>query len=175
MVGGGGERDEGKNEDEESRRMVEDMEEMNAQIGVGAGSIGVGAVAEVVVMHADRDGITYSQRRGSHDRRVSSTRNTTGSSGWSWWGPSAVTASASASASAPVLTATSPARTKAMPTPGPNTSQRVSGHEKTASRNANGSPRLASPRVNVSRDGFRRNVKSMNRIMGLDGGGLQDT
>ncbi|KAK5086120.1 hypothetical protein LTR70_000241 [Exophiala xenobiotica] len=134
-------------QDDESRKLVAKMEQMNARIEATS-------VGSAVVVAADRDTSTDVEVRDSSPRQVSSpSETTTASSGWSWWGRG--TASAS-------LKATSPA---------PEKPQQGFGHKKTASRFSVGFPRPASPRVNVSRDGFGRNLKGMNRIMGWDGGG----
>lgn len=138
-------------QDDESRKLVAEMEQMDAQIE--ATSIG-----SAVVVTADRDASTDVEGRNSSPRQVSSTSGTTtASSGWSWWGRGTANASPKAAS------------------PAPEKPQQDSGHKKTASRFSVGFPRPASPRVNVSRDGFGRNLKGMNRIMGWDGGDAQGT
>lgn len=134
-------------QDEESRKLVAEMEQMNAQIQ--ATSIG-SAVSET----ADKDVNADAEKGDSKSGQAPTTgKATTTSSSWSWWGRSTANASPKPAS------------------PAPEKPQQDSKHKKRASIFSMGTPQPASPRVDVSRDGFGRNLKGMNRIMGWDGGG----
>lgn len=146
-------------QDEESKKLVEEMEQMNAQIE----ATGVGSA---VAANAEKGASTNVRRQDPHSHRLftASTNTTTAvSSGWSWWGRG--------TASAPASTSTSPDPPKAA-TLARAPPQQEHAH-KTVSRISVGGPRPTSPGVNVSRDVFGRNLQGMNRIMRWDGNGAQ--
>ena len=145
--------------EEENRMLIQEMERMNVRIQ----SEGLGLSADFG--YTDRDVSGDAERGGSQleTATTSSTTETTPSStsGWSWWGRSTTSALGS--------TSTSPAPLKNTVWGVTNSKQAV-GHKKTGSRIS-----VASPRISVSRDGFERNLKGMNRIMGWNtSSGVED-